>query len=282
MSRTYSAIITDQNAQDYMTQPTTPSASIFFIHPDHLNTPRLVANANQQAVWKWDQAEPFGVNAPNENPSSLGVFELPIRFPGQYADKETNTHYNYYRDYDPQTGRYSQSDPLGVRGGLATYVYVKNDSLSRIDPSGLQSVTGNWMIRPRFNIQDKGIDGWEFVSPSWSLWGYMKFVRLRGHASGYVNIDVKCVADCGNEWEIHNRISVEASGSIDVGPNLYGIIGGFAVGPYLGASINIVLAGASLLQAEYHFLSLVQQKAGGIIAGVLAHGPTAMCLGTQQ
>ena len=58
--------------------------------PDHLNTPRLVTNDLQQAVWRWDQQEPFGVNAPDENPSSLGVFEFPLRFPGQYADKETN------------------------------------------------------------------------------------------------------------------------------------------------------------------------------------------------
>ena len=69
-------------------------------HPEHLNTPRLIADASQQAVWTWDQAEPFGVNTPNENPSALGAFELPIRFPGQYADKETNLNYNYSRDYD--------------------------------------------------------------------------------------------------------------------------------------------------------------------------------------
>jgi uncharacterized protein RhaS with RHS repeats len=45
-------------------------------------------------VWRWDQAEPFGVNPADENPSGLGTFNLPLRLPGQYYDKETNLHYN--------------------------------------------------------------------------------------------------------------------------------------------------------------------------------------------
>jgi RHS repeat-associated protein len=75
-------------------------------------------------VWRWDQQEPFGVNVPDENPGGLGAFELPLRLPGQYFDKETNLHYNYFRGYDPAIGRYSESDPIGLRGGLNTYVYV--------------------------------------------------------------------------------------------------------------------------------------------------------------
>jgi RHS repeat-associated protein len=61
-------------------------------------------------VWRWDQQEPFGVNVPDENPSAVGASEFPLRFPRQYLDKETNLHYNYYRDYDPSTGRYGESD----------------------------------------------------------------------------------------------------------------------------------------------------------------------------
>lgn len=79
---------------------------LYFIHVDHLNTPRLVANQQGQTVWRWDQQEPFGVNVPDENPSGLGAFEFPLRFPGQYADRETNLHYNYFRDYDSSVGRY--------------------------------------------------------------------------------------------------------------------------------------------------------------------------------
>jgi RHS repeat-associated protein len=90
-------------------------------------------------VWRWDQQEPFGVNVPDENPSGLGAFEFPMRFPGQYFDKETNLHYNYFRDYDPGIGRYVQSDPIGFAGGsLSLYLYVLNDPLQGFDPFGTQ------------------------------------------------------------------------------------------------------------------------------------------------
>jgi RHS repeat-associated protein len=74
---------------------------------------------------------------PDENPSSLGNFELALRFPGQYADKGTNLSYNMMRDYDPALGAYKQSDPIGLRGGLHTYGYVFASPLSYSDPLGL-------------------------------------------------------------------------------------------------------------------------------------------------
>jgi RHS repeat-associated protein len=87
-------------------------------------------------VWRWEQQEAFGINVPDENPSGLGAFELPLRFPGQYFDKETNLHYNYFRNYDPSLGRYEESDPIGLAGGINTYVYVAADPLRYVDPFG--------------------------------------------------------------------------------------------------------------------------------------------------
>lgn len=72
----------------------------------------------------------------DENPSSLGGFEFPARFPGQHADKETNLNYNYFRDYDSGIGRYAQSDPIGLLGGLGTYNYVGSRPLNASDPTG--------------------------------------------------------------------------------------------------------------------------------------------------
>jgi RHS repeat-associated protein len=112
---------------------------VHYIHVDHLNTPRLVANSSGTPVWKWEQQEPFGLNAPDENPSSLGAFEFPLRFPGQYADKETNLYYNYFRDYDSTIGRYIESDPIGLAGGLNTYTYVTANPIVLIDPFGLDT-----------------------------------------------------------------------------------------------------------------------------------------------
>jgi RHS repeat-associated protein len=124
------------------TLPCTPAqaqAKLYFIHVDHLNTPRLIADDQQRTVWRWDNTDPFGGNPPDENPSGLGAFEFPLRFPGQYADKETNLHYNYFRDYDPSLGRYGESDPIGLRGGLNTYAYVYDNPLDLVDPKGLDT-----------------------------------------------------------------------------------------------------------------------------------------------
>ena len=93
-------------------------------------------------MWRWDQQEPFGNNVSDENPSGLGSFDLPLRMPGQYFDKETNLHYNYFRDYDPSIGRYGESDPIGLQGGLNTYVYVRAAPLLLVDLEGLQFVGG--------------------------------------------------------------------------------------------------------------------------------------------
>ena len=62
---------------------------------------------------------------------------MPLRFPGQYFDKETNLSYNVMRDYDAQIARYVESDPIGVKGGLNTYVYALANSLTKFDPLGL-------------------------------------------------------------------------------------------------------------------------------------------------
>jgi RHS repeat-associated protein len=74
---------------------------------------------------------------PDENPSGLGAFDLPLRLPGQYYDKETNLHYNYFRDYDPNIGIYKQSDPIGLAAGPNTYLYVRATPLRYVDPLGL-------------------------------------------------------------------------------------------------------------------------------------------------
>ena len=52
----------------------------------------------------------------------------------------TRLHYNYYRDYDPQTGRYAQSDGLGLRAGINTYAYVASNPVTRSDPNGLLGI----------------------------------------------------------------------------------------------------------------------------------------------
>jgi RHS repeat-associated protein len=119
---------------------------VFYILPDHLGTPRAVTDESNKIVWKNDPlGEPFGADAPDEDPDGDGQkFTLNLRFPGQYFDQETGTSYNYFRDYDPSTGRYIESDPIGLKGGVNTYAYVGGNPLSQTDPLGLLPMYGCW------------------------------------------------------------------------------------------------------------------------------------------
>jgi RHS repeat-associated protein len=80
-------------------------------------------------VWFWDH-DPFGNGTPT------GSFTNRQIFPGQFQDGETGLNYNMARDYDPKTGRYIESDPIGLDGGINPYIYVKNDPLNHVDPTG--------------------------------------------------------------------------------------------------------------------------------------------------
>ncbi|WP_350027887.1 RHS repeat-associated core domain-containing protein [Methylovulum psychrotolerans] len=110
---------------------------IYPVLSDHLGTPRQIIDGSKQVRWQWDNLDPFGANAPNTNPAGVGVLGYNLRFPGQYADGESGLFYNYYRTYDPKAGRYTQSDPIGLGGGMNTYGYVGGNPLNRIDLFGL-------------------------------------------------------------------------------------------------------------------------------------------------
>ena len=103
---------------------------IYYVHTDHLGTP--VALSDEAGVVQWKAYyTPFGkmiVEVDNLTQN--------IRFPGQYFDSESGLHYNYFRDYDPEIGRYIQSDPIGLNGGINTYGYVGGNPVMRIDPEG--------------------------------------------------------------------------------------------------------------------------------------------------
>ncbi len=116
---------------------------VFYVHTDQLNAPRRVSRPNDNLViWRWD-ATPFGESSPIESP-----LRYHLRFPGQYYDEETGLNHNYYRNYDPATGRYIESDPIGLDGGINTYAYALNNPVSNVDPTGLfTSSTHNVITR---------------------------------------------------------------------------------------------------------------------------------------
>jgi RHS repeat-associated protein len=118
---------------------TNGGVDIYYVHSDQLNTPRRVTRPSDNAiVWAWT-SDPFGNGFVDQNPVGDGqYFVYNLRFPGQYYDAETGLNYNYERDYDPQTGRYIESDPIGLAGGsYSTYTYAGGNPISNVDPLGL-------------------------------------------------------------------------------------------------------------------------------------------------
>ncbi|WP_329959148.1 RHS repeat-associated core domain-containing protein [Methylomonas rapida] len=116
--------------------------SIYFAHADHLGTPTILTDSGHNIVWQADY-DPFG----KASITTQSVTNN-IRFPGQYFDAETGLHYNMQRYYDPAIGRYRQSDPIGLSGGINTYTYVGNNPVNAIDPLGLDSIYINYDYYP--------------------------------------------------------------------------------------------------------------------------------------
>jgi RHS repeat-associated protein len=109
------------------------ASSARYIHADALNTPRVMTDSTKTVGWVW-QSDPFGKGSATVINFGSGVM---IRLPGQYYDTETGTHYNYFRHYDPTTGRHMESDPIGLAGGINTYAYVNDNPVAFVDPFGL-------------------------------------------------------------------------------------------------------------------------------------------------
>ena len=109
---------------------------IRYVHTDHLGSPWLATDDQAGIIWRW-QGRAFGDHVPDVYPDGDGsLTEINLRFPGQYADAETGFYYNWNRYYDPATGRYLSSDPIGLAGGLNTYGYAAQNPITFTDPTG--------------------------------------------------------------------------------------------------------------------------------------------------
>ncbi|MBK8013076.1 MAG: RHS domain-containing protein [Deltaproteobacteria bacterium] len=115
--------------------------TVYWIHADHLNTPRFMTDAAGRVVWSW-QSDPFGSTLPNEDPDGDGTaVHLNLRFPGQFFDAETGFHENHARVYDPRVGRYLQVEPVRGVASASRYAYASNRPLEAMDPDGRSDTT---------------------------------------------------------------------------------------------------------------------------------------------
>ncbi|MDO7925284.1 RHS repeat-associated core domain-containing protein [Pseudomonas sp. KFB-139] len=118
------------------------SSKLVYLHSDHLNTPRLATDSTQALQWRWN-SDAYGVGKPDEDVDGDGVAtSVALRFPGQIYDAQTQLNYNYYRDYNPETGRYVQSDPIGLEGGINTYGYTGGNPIRFFDSTGTTPIAG--------------------------------------------------------------------------------------------------------------------------------------------
>jgi RHS repeat-associated protein len=108
-----------------------------YYHVDHLGTSQRLTNAQGETTWRM-VSEAFGKTFVDTTlaPATTGTTTNNLRFPGQYEDVETGTYYNFMRTYLPMVGRYGESDPIGLGGGLNTYSYVGGNPLMYTDPTG--------------------------------------------------------------------------------------------------------------------------------------------------
>ncbi|WP_405118179.1 RHS repeat-associated core domain-containing protein [Pseudomonas leptonychotis] len=112
----------------------TQAWAVGYFGTSHLGTPEVAFEKSGEVTWR-AKAQAFG-----ETQVTLNIINNALRFPGQYFDQETGLYQNYFRDYDPQLGRYVQSDPIGLSGGLSTYSYVMGAPLMNFDIFGLASM----------------------------------------------------------------------------------------------------------------------------------------------
>ena len=129
---------------DYASIEAAPeSGAVYFVFSNHLGAVELVLDAHNEPTWR-AELDPYGLAHP-ETPTR---FHQPLRFPGHLHDPETGLHYNRFRYYDPRLGRYLESDPIGIAGGLNLYAYTRNP-LREADTRGLSAKCPNGKDCPK-------------------------------------------------------------------------------------------------------------------------------------
>jgi RHS repeat-associated protein len=170
-----------------------------------------------------------------------------VILPGQYYDDETGLHFNYFRDYDPVTGRYAESDPIGLDGGTNTYSYAFNNSVSNFDTYGLDVEVivsyRNWYGHVDVRINNRVYGSGRYDVPGRNL-----------RSGGLAGTNVMRVTDAGRHAESLEDCGCGATGYVlDVTPQQESLIQAYFDKQIANASPVPARPNSFILPDDYSF-----------------------------
>ena len=107
-----------------------------YFHCDQIGIPREMTDKDGNLLWFGNYT---GWGRLKEETKVTDSAYQPFRLQNQYCDEETGLHYNFFRYYEPDAGRFVNQDPIGLRGGNNLYTFALNVQMS-IDPLGLAAI----------------------------------------------------------------------------------------------------------------------------------------------
>ncbi|EIT9289823.1 HNH endonuclease, partial [Salmonella enterica subsp. enterica serovar Derby] len=120
---------------------------VLYYHTDVNGAPEEMTDGGGNIVWEAG----YQVWGNLTHEKETRPVQQNLRFQGQYLDRETGLHYNLFRFYDPDIGKFISGDPISIRGGINLYQYAPNP-ISWIDPLGLA-------VDPIAKLEDRGYTG---------------------------------------------------------------------------------------------------------------------------
>ena len=195
--RTYTYVYTEDRNYEPLAQITTYNGSdkareILYYHNDQIGIPREMTDEEGNIVWSGDYSG-WGKLTQEERLKS-DVYQ-PIRLQNQHYDEETGLHYNFFRYYDPDIGRFTQQDPIGLEGGSNFYQFSTNIQ-NMMDPWGLNAVDIAKGALSMIAIDTMTPDPTDAAFPKWIAYGV-----LGAAATGVVALSESdtCTGKCQEE-----------------------------------------------------------------------------------
>ncbi|PIT26304.1 hypothetical protein BGI37_05460 [Snodgrassella alvi] len=202
-------IYTDQNSYEPLARIDkrgNDPEKVMYFHTDLNGCPEELTDENGKILWECS----FQLWGKRIHEIEHEPIEQNLRYQGQYLDRETGLHYNTFRYYDPDIGRFTQPDPIGLAGGFNLYQYAPN-GLTWVDPWGLSFGSGKGTHTANATLFDangnvKAAGTWQSgnMTPSEAALGFPKST-LATHTEARITIDLKDRASPGDRLIIDGQ-----------------------------------------------------------------------------